>query len=73
MPRMPYLPMLTSTPRTRFAPTTGIIVASASPARPREGEESGVEPVLLPPRVPVPAALLDGDVPLDTDGGGDVA
>lgn len=55
-----YLPMLTSTPRTRFAPTTGITDAPPSP--PRRGEESGVDALLLP------ALLLNGDEALDIGG-----
>lgn len=52
--------MLTSTPSTRFAPTTGITDAPPSP--PRTGDESGVDALLLPP------LLLNGDEPLDIGG-----
>lgn len=58
-----HLPMLTSTPRTRFAPTMGI--GSTSP---REGDVAvtGVDPPLLP------ALLFEGDDPLDVDIGMEV-
>lgn len=58
--------MLTSTPRIRFAPTTGIMASSLPSGR--SGEDSGVEPPLLPARL-LPA---DGDDPRDS-GDGDVA
>ena len=59
--------MLTSTPRIRLAPTTGIIAGSASW---RSGEDSGVEPPLLPPALWL---LVDGDEPRDIADTGDVA
>lgn len=59
-----HLPMLTSTPRTRFAPTMGI--GSTSP-REGDGEAIGDDTPLLP------ALLLEGDEPLDMDVGIDIA
>lgn len=62
-----YLPMLTSTPSIRLAPTTGIIIGSLLLLSGRSGEDSGVEPPLLPALLLPPA---DGDEPRDI---GDVA
>lgn len=53
--------MLTSTPRIRLAPTTGIIFGSFSG---RRGEDSGVEPALLPALL----LLAEGDEALDIGG-----
>lgn len=59
--------MLTSTPRIRLAPTTGIIIGCSASGL--SGEDTGV----VPPLLPALWLLVDGDEPRDIPDIGDVA